>query len=943
MTLMWIALLPLVGMLVPMVTASHGRRTCSLATAVLPALALLLMLAQLPALSSGEALRASVAWIPSLGLELAFRLDGLSVLFNLLILGIGLLILLYAHFYLAAEEPFGRFYAYLILFMASMVGIVMADNLILLWLYWELTSLSSFLLIGFWSHRSDARKGARMALTVTGAGGLALLAGLLLLGDMVGSYAMDDVLAGGEAVLADPRYPIMLVLVLLGAFTKSAQFPFQFWLPHAMAAPTPVSAYLHSATMVKAGIFLMARLHPAIAGSELWSVVVSLIGMATMLYGAWFALLKTDLKGILAFSTVSHLGLITVLLGIGSPMAVLAALFHILNHASFKAALFMSAGIIDHEAGTRELGRLGGLRKAMPVTALLTSVAGAAMAGVPLLNGFISKEMFFTETLETPVLAGLSWVLPVLAALGGILSVAYSLRLVHAVFFKPAKEAPPHTPHEPPWLMRAPVELLVVVCVIVGLAPVLAEGLLGLAVEAVLGAPLDFHLAIWHGLNLPLAMSALALVAGITAYWRHADLRHFHRGFGPVDARLVFEAALQCLGRWSEHSLRRFEGGSLQRYMSWLLFASLLMGSLGLARISGLTGPQGNQPIDGVVLLGAALLVFGGIATAVTHRFRLISLIMLSVVGLVVALTFARFSAPDLALTQLSVEVVTMILLMLALFFLPQKTPTESSNRRNLRDVVLASSLGLVVASLNYAVLTRGNSPISGFFLENSIPGGGGHNVVNVILVDFRGFDTLGEITVLALAGLAIFKLLNRLRLFMPHSDSEGRLWSPDRYPAVLTSISMALLPLALLVSAFIFLRGHNEPGGGFIAGLVTAVALILLYMARGVEWSQERLDFPYQPVAVAGVGIATLTGLGSWLFGYPFLTSSFGYFHLPLIGKFELATAMLFDLGVYLAVVGATLMILANLGKVTTVHRPAKEPRPENDASPQRPRKETP
>ncbi len=941
MTLLWIAMLPLLGVLVPMLTARRGRRFCSRATAALPALALLLMLAQWPNLAAGEALRFSAAWLPALDLDLAFRLDGLSLLFNLLILGIGLLILLYSHFYLSAEEPYGRFYAYLILFMASMVGIVMADNLILLWLYWELTSLSSFLLIGFWSHRSDARKGARMALTVTGAGGLALLAGLLLLGDMVGSYAMDDVLAGGEVILADPRYPVMLVLVLLGAFTKSAQFPFQFWLPHAMAAPTPVSAYLHSATMVKAGIFLMARLHPALAGSELWTVIVSLVGTATLLYGAWFALLKTDLKGILAFSTVSHLGLITVLLGIGSPMAVLAALFHILNHAAFKAALFMSAGIIDHETGSRELGRLGGLARAMPVTALLTSLAGAAMAGVPLFNGFLSKEMFFTETLATPVLGGLSWLLPVLATLGGILSVAYSLRLVHAVFFKPARVATPKSPHEPPWLMRAPVELLVVICVVVGLAPVLAEGLLGLAVQPVLGGPLNFHLAIWHGINLPLGMSVIALAGGVAAYWRHAELRRFARGFPPVDARLVFEAAVQCLGRWAERGLAWFDGGSLQRYMTWLLLAALLMGGLGLARMSGLTGEQGNQPLDGVLLLGAGLLVFGGIGTAVTHRYRLISLLMLSVVGLVVSLTFARFSAPDLALTQLSVEVVTMILLMLALFFLPQKTPTESSNRRNLRDVVLAGTLGLVVASLNYAVLTRDNAAISGFFLDNSVPGGGGHNVVNVILVDFRGFDTLGEITVLALAGLAIFKLLNRLRLFMPHSDGEGRVWSPDRYPAILTSISMALLPLALLVSAFIFLRGHNQPGGGFIAGLITAVALILLYMARGVEWAQQRLDFPYQPVAIAGVGIATLTGLGSWLFGRPFLTSAFGHFHLPLVGDFELATALLFDLGVYLAVVGATLMILANLGKVTTPHRPAKESPPADPEQPSRSQRE--
>ncbi|MCD1585427.1 monovalent cation/H+ antiporter subunit A [Vreelandella titanicae] len=927
MTLLWIALLPLLGVLVPALTARRGRGFCSLATAVLPATALVMTLLNVPALLDGEQLRFSVTWMPELALNLAFRLDGLSLLFNLLILGIGLLIILYAHYYLAKDEPYGRFYAFLMLFMASMVGISMSDNLILLWLFWELTSLSSFLLIGYWSHQSDARKGARMALTVTGAGGLALLAGLLLLGDMAGSFNMGDVLASGEVILADSRYPLMLGLVLLGAFTKSAQFPFHFWLPHAMAAPTPVSAYLHSATMVKAGIFLMARLHPAIAGSELWSVVVSLVGIVTMLYGAWFALMKTDLKGILAFSTVSHLGLITVLLGIGSPMAILAALFHILNHATFKAALFMSAGIIDHETGTRELKQLGGLKKAMPVTALLTTLAAASMAGVPLFNGFLSKEMFFTEALATPVLGGLSWLLPALATLGGILSVAYSLRLVHAVFFKPAREAPPKSPHEPPHLMRLPVEILVALCVVVGLFPAfMATGLLELASQAVIGSPLDFHLAIWHGVNLPLIMSLLAFVVGIALYWRYGEVRRFTQQFAGVDARRVFERMLVSMGYRAEQLIAKLEGNSLQRYVGWLWLGALVMGGIGLVQITDLTGAAGNQELDGILILGAGMLMFGGVATAATHRYRLISLLMLSVVGLFVALTFARFSAPDLALTQLSVEVVTMILLMLALFFLPQKTPRESSPLRNVRDMLLAGTLGLVIASLNYAVMTRETLSISSFFIENSKPGGGGYNVVNVILVDFRGFDTLGEITVLAIAGLAIFKLLNRLRLFMPHSDGEGRVWSPDRYPAVLTSISMTLLPLALLVSAFIFLRGHNQPGGGFIAGLITAVALILLYMARGVAWAQERLDFPFQPVAVIGVAIATLTGLGSWLFGHPFLTSAFGYFSLPLIGTFELATALLFDLGVYLAVVGATLMILANLGKVTTAHRPVTE-----------------
>ena len=928
MILLWIALLPLLGMVVPALLGRQNRVLSTRITAIAPALALLLTLTQVPALLDGETLRFSASWVPELGLDLALRLDGLTLLFNLLILGIGLLILLYAHFYLSPDEPFDRFYAYLMLFMASMVGIAMSDNLILLWLFWELTSISSFLLIGYWSHQSDARKGARMALTVTGAGGLALLAGLLLLGNMVGSFDMNVVLASSDTILADPRYPFMLVLVLLGAFTKSAQFPFQFWLPHAMSAPTPVSAYLHSATMVKAGIFLMARLHPAIAGSELWSIIVPLIGTITLLYGAWFALFKTDLKGILAFSTVSHLGLITVLLGIGSPMALLAALFHILNHATFKASLFMSSGIIDHEAGTRELKKLGGLRKAMPVTALLTTLAAASMAGVPLLNGFISKEMFFTETLATPVLGGLSWLLPALATLGGILSVAYSLRLVYAVFFKTAQKTPPKSPHEPPHLMRLPMEILVGLCVLIGLLPsFMVSGLLSLALKAVLGEPFEFHLAIWHGINLPLMMSLAALTLGVVMYWRHADLRQLTKSFASVDARCVFERTIISTNQSAAWLINKIEGHSLQRYMGLLFLSALVMGVIGLAPVSPLTGALGNQPIDAVVLLGAAMLVFGGIATAATHRYRLISLLMLSVVGLFVALTFARFSAPDLALTQLSVEVVTMILLMLALFFLPQKTPPESSPLRNVRDILLASALGMVIASLNYAVLTSGNTSISDFFLANSKPGGGGYNVVNVILVDFRGFDTLGEITVLALAGLAIFKLLNRLRLFMPHSDGEGRVWSPDRYPAILTSISMALLPLALLVSAFIFLRGHNLPGGGFIAGLVTAVALILIYMARGVEWAQERLDFPFQPVAVAGVAIATLTGLGSWVFGYPFLTSTFGYFTLPLVGTFELASAMLFDLGVYLAVVGATLMILANLGKVTTAHRPMLEP----------------
>ncbi|SPJ33664.1 monovalent cation/H+ antiporter subunit A [Kushneria phyllosphaerae] len=928
MTLPWIPLLTFLGVFVPALAIRGGRTVCALATAVAPAIALGLVLFFYLGHDGEEVMRTSFQWLPSLGLEVAFRLDGLSLLFLLLILGIGLLIILYTRYYLSEKDSMSRFYAFLILFMTSMVGIVMSDNLLLMWGFWELTSISSFLLISFWSHETTARKGARMAMTVTGAGGLALLAGIMLIGKVTGTYDIGTVLESHDLITASPLYPAIVVLVLLGAFTKSAQFPFHFWLPHAMAAPTPVSAYLHSATMVKAGIFLMLRLHPALSGTELWTVIVTLTGLVTLVYGAWFAFLKTDLKGILAFSTISHLGLITSLLGLGNSQALIAALFHIINHALFKASLFMAAGIVDHETGSRDVRKLGGLYRLMPITTALTCIATISMAGVPPLNGFISKEMFFTEALASQQFGGLSWIVPLLAGLGGLLSVAYSLRLAYATFFRRPRQEPPKTPHEPPWPMRFPIELLVVLCIIVGLVPTLPQTpILEDAVRVTMSGEMpEFHLALWHGINPALLLSMAVIAAGIVLHLLHRHMMRFNRQFRPQDARYIFEAFVQRLVGLCQRLTDRLENGSLQRYMFLLMAVSVLAMALGLADLDTLTGNLGQQPLDPIVAMGAALLIMGGVLTAALHRYRLISLLMLSVVGLVVSLTFARFSAPDLALTQLSVEVVTMILLMLALFFLPQKTPKESGGARVVRDVLIATGFGGAVASLNFAVLTRDLDSISEFFIRQSVPGGGGHNVVNVILVDFRGFDTLGEITVLAIAGLAIFKLLNRLRLFMPATDMEGRLWSDDRHPTLLMVVSQTLLPLALLVSFFIFLRGHNQPGGGFIAGLITAVALILLYMSRGVEWAQQRLDFQFQPIAIAGVALSTFTGLCSWLFGYPFLTSTFDHFHLPLIGDIELASALIFDGGIYLAVVGATLMILANLGKLTTAHRPNKD-----------------
>ncbi|WP_145011350.1 monovalent cation/H+ antiporter subunit A [Pseudomonas oryzihabitans] len=921
MLLALIIALPFMGTLLSLLAGRRGRAACALATALAPAVALALLLRQLPAVLDGAVVLHRVDWLPVLGLNLSLRLDGLGLMFALMILVIGLLVILYAAYYLGKDEPVGRFFAYLLLFMGAMLGVVLAENLLLLMVFWELTSLSSFLLIGFWSHSKEARQGARMALTVTGGGGLALLAGILLIGHIVGSFELSEVLAAGPLITGHALYPLALILVLLGVFTKSAQFPFHFWLPQAMAAPTPVSAYLHSATMVKAGVFLLARLYPALADSDWWFYIVTLTGLTTLVVGAILALFQHDLKGLLAYSTISHLGLITLLFGLDTQLSTVAAVFHILNHATFKASLFMAAGIIDHETGSRDMRRLAGLWRYMPHTAVLAMVAAAAMGGVPLLNGFLSKEMFFNETLNHGLFGSFSWIVPAVAVLYGVFSVAYSLRFIHDVFFNgEPRDLPHYPPHEPPRYMKIPVEILVLLCLLVGIVPgYTVAPLLAVGASAALGGSLpEYSLAIWHGFNTALMMSILAMVGGVVVYACRRPLFRWQAGLPDVDARLVFEHALNRLIGFARRLTRRLESGSLQAYIALMLCATLLLLITALSGLDALGGAVALSPFDPLTALGLGILMLTAVLTVVFHRNRLKALMTLSTVGLIVSLLFARYSAPDLALTQLSVEVVTIILLVLALFFMPDRTPIESSSLRGLRDVLLAGGLGLLVALLAYAVLTRPYTGIGDFFLANSVSGGGGYNVVNVILVDFRGFDTLGEITVLAIAAAGVYGLLKHLHLPHPLVDPKGTPWSRDSHPMILNNVARVLLPLALLVSAFIFVRGHNLPGGGFIAGLITAIALILQYVAHGVTWTQRRLPVSYHTLAGLGVLIAALTGLGSLAFGRPFLTTAFDYFAIPLIGKTELATALIFDLGVYLAVVGATLLILSNLGHVS-------------------------
>jgi multicomponent K+:H+ antiporter subunit A len=922
MSLLLVIALPLLlGPALALLGAVFARNAAAWLVAAVTAAALALVLQRTPQVLAGTPHSWRWEWLPEAGLNLSLRLDGLSLLFALLILIIGLLIILYASYYLEKGDRLGRFYAYLMVFMAAMLGIVLADNLIVLVVFWELTGISSFLLIGYWNERADSRRGARMALAVTGGGGLAMLAGFLLLGEIAGTYEISELLQMRELIHQHAYYVPMLLLVLLGAFTKSAQFPFHFWLPEAMAAPTPVSAYLHSATMVKAGVFLVARLYPALGYSEVFEYTVTSVGLATMVFAAYVAVFKHDLKGLLAYSTVSHLGLIMFLLGISSPLSALAAVFHVVNHATFKASLFMAAGIIDHETGTRDMRQLSGLRKYMPYTATLAIVAAAAMAGVPLLNGFLSKEMFFAEALELQRMGVFGEVAPFVVVAGAAFSVAYSLRLVHDVFFDGEPKNLPRHPHEPPRWMKLPVEVLVAVCVLVGLLPGLTiAAFVGAAGSAVFGSALPaYDIAIFHGFNLPLAMSALALAFGILMYWMllHRFNLHLHAPSG-WSGRLLFFRLIDALLALSRRFTRWLENGSLQRYLAFMVAAALAAGIAPFLTDydAVLTGPEATQPANAVAVAVWAALVAAAAGTVLLHRQRLVAVILVAIVGLVMSMGFIYFSAPDLALTQISVEVVATVLMLMALTLLPAFSAAESMPARRARDAVLAGGAGIGVALLAWAALTRPLETVSWYFVEKSIPEGGGSNMVNVILVDFRGFDTLGEITVLAIAAIGVAALMDGLRVRRDAPSAPGR--ARDPYPLMLATAANVMLPLTLMVSVYIFLRGHNEPGGGFIAGLVTAIGLVTQYMADGFVITQRRLNLDFGRIAGAGIAVAGATGIGAWFFASPFLTSTHGHPELPLIGDVPLASAIAFDLGVYLAVVGGTLLMLVALARAS-------------------------
>ncbi|MFP3881577.1 MAG: hydrogen gas-evolving membrane-bound hydrogenase subunit E [Actinomycetota bacterium] len=698
----------------------------------------------------------SVEWVPALGLDLNFRLDGLSTLMVALIGGIGVLVFIYAWRYFGDREGLGRFSSYLVLFAGSMFGLVVADNILLLFIFWELTSIMSYLLIGFDDESAAARAGALQALLVTATGGLAMLGGLVLMAQAGDSFSL-------AALLADPPTTttalVGLALVLLGAFTKSAQFPFHFWLPGAMSAPTPVSAYLHSATMVKAGIYLIARLAPVYAVLVAWwRPTLVVVGLITMLVGGWRALAQRDVKLLLAQGTVSQLGFIVVLVGVGIPELTFAGMAMIVAHAVFKGALFMVAGIIDHQAHTRDIRLLSGLGTAMPATFATAIVATASMVGIPALLGFVSKEAALEGLVHEQM-----WVVTAVVVVGSALTMAYGLRFLVGAFSRKPEHGvdkdligPGVSP--PRFSFLAAPLLLVVFTVLAGIAPgPLVDGMAGAAASAVSVGTDTYHLAAWHGFGLPLGLSALALALGL-AIWRRPlpALRALTTRL--PDATNVYTNVLGDINRLADRSTTLLQGGSLPVYLGVIMTVTVV--APGLLMIQNWVPPSGLTFAESPLQAATVAVVIVAALTAIVAKRRMTAVLLLGAVGYGVAVLFVIQGAPDLALTQLLIETLMLALFILVLRMLPQRFGVLQSRIRRVTRIIISTGVGLFAGAFALWAAVPERTTLVNEFMTRAEPEAGGRNVVNVILTDFRGLDTLGEITVLVVAALGVVALV---------------------------------------------------------------------------------------------------------------------------------------------------------------------------------------
>ncbi|MCB5235973.1 Na+/H+ antiporter subunit A [Niallia circulans] len=779
----WVVLAPFIyTLLIPITYKLLKRVHTGWFVLPLPILLFVYFCSNIGTTSSLQAKVASIPWIPSLGIDFAVKLDGLGMLFALLIAGIGSLVILYSIYYLDKDkEKLNQFYVYLLLFMGAMLGVVLSDNLIALYMFWEITSISSFLLIGFWNNRSNSRYGAIKSMVITVFGGLSLLAGIVLLYLMTGSFNISEIITSvqQESIISHPLFMLGMICILLGAFTKSAQFPFHIWLPDAMEAPTPVSSYLHSATMVKAGIYLIARLSPIFAVSGYWLWIVSIVGIITLLYGSFIAVKQVDLKGLLAYSTISQLGMIMSLLGIGAAgvhygnenvyyIATAAAVFHLVNHATFKGSLFMMAGIVDHETGTRDIRRLGGLMKIMPITFAIALIGSLSMAGIPPLNGFLSKEMFFASMLNIRDFNMFhldTWgvLLPIIAWVGSIFTFVYSMILVFKTFtgkYQPDKLST--KPHEAPMGMLISPIILVSLVVIFGLFPgVLSNTILSPAITSIYGGGVyDLHIYHWHGFQPELFMTIGVIVFGTILYLSVTKWSVIYQAI-PVVWNRIYDWLFGETENTFNKLTNKYMTGSLRTYLIYIFSFFILILSYTLFAKDGFKIDTSLlAPIGGYEAVLSLVLVISTIAILFS-KSRLTSIILLGAVGYTVSLFYVVFRAPDLALTQLVIETVSVALFLLCFYHLPRNARKKESIPFKLSNAVISVLVGLVVMLIAIASYsTKLFDSISPYYVDNTYIKAAGENMVNVILVDFRGFDTLFEIAVLAIAAIGISSMI---------------------------------------------------------------------------------------------------------------------------------------------------------------------------------------
>jgi multicomponent Na+:H+ antiporter subunit A len=894
----------------------------------------------------GQARSIEVSWVPELSMDITLRFDALAAIMSVLVLGIGALVLFYCADYFHhhdghTEKRLPSFAAELVAFAGAMFGLVVSDNMLVLYVFWELTTVLSFLLVGHYAERVTSRKAAIQALLVTTAGGLAMLVGIVVLGTISGTYLLSELIAAPPSGLAAS---VGIVLVLVGALAKSAIVPMHFWLPGAMAAPTPVSAYLHAAAMVKAGVYLIARLTPGFADAPPWRPLVLTLGVVTVLLAGWRAVREYDLKLILAFGTVSQLGLMTVMVGAGGGDLMLAGLAVLCAHAMFKAALFMVVGVIDHATGTRDIRRLAWLGQRSRPLLIIASGATASMAALPPFLGFVAKEADYETLLHSETLGPTAPFVLAAIVIGSVFTTVYSLRFLWGAFARKGRPEPSTrvaNMHKPPNTFLAPPALLAAAGLLFGLWPAPLDQALDTYADTVPGGQ-DYHLALWHGLGLPLLLSVLVLAIGTATFVARARLPRARLAYLPLgNADRIYDAVIHGADVLSVRLTGATQRGSIPATQAVIL-STLAVVPVVVLTLGARDRPEfalWGSPLQVIV----GLLILAAAVGATVMRNRLAAVLLVGVTGYGCGTVFAFHGAPDLALTQFLVETLLLVIFVLVLRTLPAESDRTNIGKHRLPRAALALAVGASVTTLAvFAMAARTGVPIATLLPDAAYYRGHGSNTVNVLLVDIRAWDTLGEISVLLVAATGVASMVFRHRRFgaaprvadaggpdvapssaIATSPAAGditwlrgsELRDPKHRSLVLEVATRMIFPLIMVLSAYFFFAGHNTPGGGFAGGLTAGLALVLRYLAGGRYELGETLPLDAGKILGAGLALSAGTAAASLLLGAPVLSSAVLQFDVPVLGTVKLVTALFFDLGVYLIVVGLVLDVLRSVG----------------------------